>query len=187
MGGYGSGRRSDRGTVDAAIRLNINRLVRDRLLVLDAHKSGILRWIRQSDGRELASCRFSFDTTHELMTVKLHYTYNGSEEISPTIRLTTIPMHFGGRRLYFICPRCGRRTWYLYLRRLVRCRKCHNLTYQSCRDSHKFDAFYAQMAIGTKWTIEDFRRASNFYVKRGKKEREKKQRLSRRGRRKKLP
>jgi hypothetical protein len=33
------------------------------------------------------------------------------------------------------------------------CRHCYNLTYQSCRDSHKFDGLYAQLASNLGWDV----------------------------------
>src|SRR5690606_23739442 len=39
--------------------------------------------------------------------------------------------HFGGRRPWFSCPKCGRRTGIMYLWYIPRCRKCAQLVYAS--------------------------------------------------------
>ena len=185
MGGYGSGRTSNRSTVDGSISLNVNSLVRKGLLTLGARGSGTLKWSRVSDGKETASCHYAFNTTSEPMRVFVSYTYAGSMEMTCNVMLEAIRPYFGGKRLYLICPECGRRRWYLYLRRFVKCRKCHNLTYRSCNESHGSDRFYASMAKGLGCKMEDVRRAMSFYIRQGRKERERKERLSRRGRKRK--
>lgn len=185
MGGYGSGRTSDRGTVDSAIALDINSLVRKRIVGLNWRGGGSLRWVRVRDGQETASCSYEIDTISEPMSLKLSYTYNKIENISSDIRLDAIPGYFGGKRLYLICPECGRRTWQLYLRRFVKCRICHNLTYQSCNESHGSDQIYAFIAAKMGVNMTDVVRAMRFSIKQDNKERERKERLSRRGRKRK--
>ena len=159
MGGYGSGRKSDRLTVDGAIALNVNSLVRQGMLRLNARGSGPLKWTCVSDGKEVAACYYAFNTACEPMRIFVSYTFAGSIEMTSYILLDAIRPYFGGKRLYLICPECGRRTWYLYLRRFVKCRKCHNMTYQSCRESHKFDRFLAFVAEQAGVTLEDVHRA----------------------------
>ena len=39
--------------------------------------------------------------------------------------------HLGGRRLWFICPRCGRRVAVLWGASTYACRHCHKLAYPS--------------------------------------------------------
>jgi len=187
MGGYGSGRTSDRGTVDGAISLDINSLVRKRIMGLHWLGGGCLRWVRVSDGRETASCGYMLDTISEPMRLKVSYTCNDTENISTDIRIDAIPGYFGGKRLYLICPECGRRTWYLYLRRSVKCRLCHNLTYKSCKESHTSDRFYTMMAAKLGQKMEHLRRAMTLSIKQDTKDRERQERLSRRGRKRKYP
>jgi hypothetical protein len=48
--------------------------------------------------------------------------------------LTWTPCHFGGRRWWLVCPRCGRRGLRLYrLQGAPQCRRCAGLSYQSQR------------------------------------------------------
>ena len=73
----------------------------------------------------------------------------GKEEVRYPVRLVDTPCNFGGRRWWFTCPICKRRVAKLYLppgAKYFGCRHCYNLTYQSCRDSHNWDALFSAMA-----------------------------------------
>ena len=55
-----------------------------------------------------------------------------------SIRLETIPCHFGGVRRWFLCPRCGRRCWIVYMESSLdtgsntfACCLCLGLTYRN--------------------------------------------------------
>jgi hypothetical protein len=72
----------------------------------------------------------------------------GSEATSYQVRLTTTQLASGGLRWWFLCPllagdrACGCRVAKLYLpmrQRYFGCRRCHALTYTSCRESRKYD------------------------------------------------
>ena len=74
------------------------------------------------------------------------------------VSLTRTYPHFGGVRWWFTCPlildgeRCGRRAGKLYLppgAGHFGCRHCHDLTYRSCQESHKFDDLYRTLAADT--------------------------------------
>ena len=43
--------------------------------------------------------------------------------------------HYGGKRPWFLCPCCGRRVAVLYGARIYACRHCHNLAYDSQRET----------------------------------------------------
>lgn len=61
------------------------------------------------------------------------------------IRLTKTKCNLGGHRCWFVCPDCGERVGVLYTTsfRSFACRKCMNLTYESCvRTKSKFENFY---------------------------------------------
>jgi len=47
------------------------------------------------------------------------------------VALTTTDQPRGGRRRWWVCPRCGRRTGHLYLVGDVTCRRCAGLSYAS--------------------------------------------------------
>ena len=75
-------------------------------------------------------------------------------DVDQSIRLTNTQPNFGGLRRWFVCPlvvsgrACRRRIGKLYLppgQKYFGCRRCYDLTYQSCRDSHRFDSLYADL------------------------------------------
>jgi hypothetical protein len=77
------------------------------------------------------------------------------EEVEEHVRLETTPLNRGALRWWGRCPLgvdgvlCGRRAAKFYLppgSRYFGCRHCHNLTYSSCQDSHKFDRLYRLVA-----------------------------------------
>jgi hypothetical protein len=64
------------------------------------------------------------------------------------VSITTTPCHYGGGRYWFLCPAsvdgvlCENRVGMLYLppgAKVFGCRQCHDLTYESCQQSHKYD------------------------------------------------
>jgi len=148
MGGYGSGtwiRVNRKTTVEECYILDVSRLARDGLL--DVGSSGVLSWKNWRTGERLARVGFSVsadDDDERLLC--LSYCLGGSEDISTAIRLHATRPNFGGRRWWFECPLivggrvCGRRAGKLYLKgRYFGCRHCHDLTYRSWQESHRFD------------------------------------------------
>lgn len=71
------------------------------------------------------------------------------------IQLTTTRQRLGGRRIWYLCPQCGRRKGVLYLvpnsSRPLGCRVCHQLVYRSTTLSRpdrlylRSDRFYAKL------------------------------------------
>ena len=58
----------------------------------------------------------------------IRYTLNGQGVHAWIDFAWTFPF-CGGRRLWFVCPSCGRRCGVVYLAKKVACRKCHSLLY----------------------------------------------------------
>lgn len=164
MGGVGSGKRTSRSTVEESLVLDINSLVRRGFLRRGFYVESILHWTLLTDGRKVASCDFCYNTTNEEYALDLSYIYENSQTVSSRVRLGKVPGHFGGTRLYFVCPECGRRAWHLYLTDTVKCRICHKLTYISCRESHKWDRLYAKM-VPVLGNIKEVRRLMNFRIR----------------------
>jgi hypothetical protein len=50
------------------------------------------------------------------------------------LELTSTPVHLGGARVWFLCPRCDRRAAILYGSPFA-CRTCHGLAYESQRET----------------------------------------------------
>lgn len=93
--------------------------------------------------------------------IRLFYTHTSRSteektELDYKVELVTTPCNLGGVRYWFICPlvingeHSARRVGKLYLPPITKyfgCRHCYDLTYMSCRESHKFDRLFADIAI----------------------------------------
>ena len=69
--------------------------------------------------------------------------------IAQTILFDSTPCHFGGSRLWLLCPDCECRVRVLYCPTLgyrFLCRHCHNLTYRSCNRS-RLERFYPSTSL----------------------------------------
>lgn len=155
MGGYGSGRWSwhnRRATVEESLILNINKLAKDGCF----NKSitvGLLTWRYASGARKgqfISSIGYEY--TKESNKITLKYRQNDTDDIVLPIRISTTHQPQGGSRYWFTCPNnyCGRRAYKLYMApgtRYFLCRECHNLSYESCNESHKYDSLYAKIGL----------------------------------------
>lgn len=165
MGGPGSGnfdhwrRHPKKETVEECLSIDANLWMREGVLKAGTHSVGSLRWTYPGGG--------SFSVLHEVDTldpdrpfVWLWYSWvwtatQQQESAGYRVALTTTRPRFGGLRWWFVCPLvvngrpCGRRVGKLYLPpsgRYFGCRRCHDLTYTSCQQSHKFDTLDRWMA-----------------------------------------
>lgn len=134
MGGSSSGRyrERNRGTVEGALRLDIRVMRRQGFLVPGAVTSGVQRWHWAATGQESGSVSVSVnlaDPASGSLTVR--FNLNGEPKVQ-TIDLASVPMRFGGRRHYFICPRRGTRCEVLPMAcGMFASRQALRLTYQS--------------------------------------------------------
>jgi len=150
MGGYGSGRwgwYSRRTTVEECLTIDVNWLQRTGRLLKHKHTKGVFSWTDGQDNIYSVSYEIMTDldihAEHGLM--RLSYRTD-DRPIFTEIALTTTPANLGGgHRYWFLCPYCSRRVGTLHLppgARDFKCRTCHDLTYASCQDSHKYDVLY---------------------------------------------
>jgi hypothetical protein len=67
------------------------------------------------------------------MSMRHNYTGYGGQRhpICVIIKFDWTSCHFGGQRLWFLCPKCGRRVGILYSGKHYYCRICRNLAYPS--------------------------------------------------------
>ncbi len=132
MGGYNSGRYRvrNRGTVDAALRLDLRVMRWQGFLVPGATTSGVQRWTRA--GEEAGSVRVKVDLTDpNAGVVVVRFNLNGDPR-EQEIRLASRAMRYGGRRYYFLCPKHGRRCEVLpMVGGVFASRQAGRLTYQS--------------------------------------------------------
>jgi hypothetical protein len=87
-----------------------------------------LHWSR--GGRETGSIEIQY-LQHGLRLVYRHG--RGEEWISvdEVVPFLEMPLHLGGKRLWFACPSCQRKCRILYGGSLFRCRRCHGLKYET--------------------------------------------------------
>jgi hypothetical protein len=149
MGGSGSGRypTTYSYTVEDCNDLDISRMIRRGWTKPGYRTIGTLVWEMRFSGRETGSIghdsRMDLDPPH----IRVDYTWR-KKNYDYEIYLTTTTPNFGGVRFWFICPLCQSRVRKLYgppNSAYFFCRTCHNLTYRSCRDSHRFDKLYERM------------------------------------------
>ncbi len=175
MGGSRSGnhwpRWNKKAVVDDCLSLDANHWMREGILKAKDISSGTWRWTYRNGN--------SFSIKYEVNTwdmtdpfVELCYSWvlgtsKQQESADYCVRLTTSRPHFGGLRWWFVCPLivngrpCNRRVGKLYLpppARYFGCRDCHDLTYTSCQESHKFDRVYGVIAREMGCTIQDIHR-----------------------------
>ena len=143
MGGYGSGIRGYRTVVENCLTLSIYYLRRN----FYPYYIGTLHWSKVSTGERSASIGITTRFLERNVQVSYTTTAGGEkQDVEETIGLTTTSPFYGGMSYWFVCPSCHNRAGKLYIPPggiYFRCRKCYNLTYQSCRDSHKYDKAFA--------------------------------------------
>ena len=131
MGGSASGRyrTRNRGTVDAACRIDL-RFLRKQGALKEGHRAhGTLSWTRR--GRDAGSMAYIADLASEDRRLILSFNTNG-EARTVTVQIEAVPMRFGGFRYYALCPRTLRRCLVLpVVGGVVACRQAHRLTYAS--------------------------------------------------------
>lgn len=65
------------------------------------------------------------------------------------VPLVSVMTHWGARRWFFLCPGCDRRCGRLYLppsSNHFRCRRCHRITYETCRLPRLSERFIEEMS-----------------------------------------
>src|SRR4051794_33611193 len=106
MGGYNSGRSGGRATTDSGLSLGINKLKKNGLLRTG---QGSLIWSNTYTGERVADVGYEAHVDAKGGWLRLRYTsmlWDGEQRASDyCITLVTTPQPFGGRRMWFICPR----------------------------------------------------------------------------------
>ena len=111
MGGSSSGRyrTRNRGTVDAALWLDLRVMRRQGFLVPGAVVSGVQRWTRVATGKESGAVNVTVNLADpDAGFVVVRFNLNDQPKVQ-TIDLTSTAMRYGGQRYYFLCPKHGRR------------------------------------------------------------------------------
>lgn len=134
MGGFGSGRKWGKRTVDDRRSLDVRRLVRDGYL-----KSGMAftwQWFRR--GELVSSINLSVQSDRVWLTYQ-HQERGGEwQDMHYSVALDRTPCHLGGERVWWRCParNCGRRVAVLYAGEVFACRHCQKLAYPCQRETY---------------------------------------------------
>lgn len=153
MGGHGSGRKQEkRATVEECLTLSMRPLL--RLIEAGPGPAGAVTW--SSGGEKRAEISVRFEEVDGWSFLNLKYLAGSGEdkrEIGYLVDVVSVTLPSGGRKWYFLCPghsgACRRRCSKLYLgagSSVFACRDCHDLTYTSRRESHKWDSVYRRLA-----------------------------------------
>lgn len=154
MGGFGSGRHwfSKKTTVEECLTLNVEEFTSGDLL--HSRPWGEIRWTR--GGAETGSVDYQLRDIGSkegksvyILTLLSPLIRRGQRiPMTQDIPLVTTQLPSGGKRYWFSCPDCRERVGRLHLpygRSYFFCRRCYDLTYMSCQESHKFDWFFARI------------------------------------------
>jgi hypothetical protein len=137
MGGFGSGRRCGRPTVESAWKLDIDAMIRRRIIQPGRHAGGVMTIQCGSDEFWMkfdALLADPWDSWVRLRYVISDYRTDEKHEIDDTIYLATSQPRFGGQRWWFVCPTENVRVRKLYLPlggRRFRSRHVYRLAYAS--------------------------------------------------------
>jgi len=140
MGGYGSGRSTGQPTVEQAIRLDIDQMMRRGIIRVGRHVAWEMSLTLYDDDIDVkfeSRARNAWNSWLRLRYSIADYWTGEQLEIDDKMRLTTTQPHFGGLRWWFVCPRSNRRCRQLYLPlggRHFWSRRAYRLGYASQRE-----------------------------------------------------
>jgi hypothetical protein len=136
MGRSGSGRHyhcGSKSTTDDYRSLDVRRLQRGGLL--EPGLSYFQQWLRSDE----VVAKIGIRTEADRINLSYRNKSGGEEwqDMNYPVYLDYTACTYGGRRVWFICPAvgCGRRVAVLYSGKVFACRHCHNLVYESQRES----------------------------------------------------
>jgi hypothetical protein len=114
MGGFGSGRRSNRWTTDDCLRVNLSNLKQLGMLQRHCFSRRELNW--SSDGQPIARLTIITDIECREPSPCVKITGRAfGRDIDCVLYLEEQPQPYGGERWYALCPRTGRRCTALVL------------------------------------------------------------------------
>jgi hypothetical protein len=141
MGGVGSGswhRWNTKETTESQYCIDI-RWLKKRNYLKDGI-SGTLSWFRGSE----ATGSISYKIKKQQMILSYHCQTSGHdcESIEQVVYFDYTYCNYGGQRMWFLCPTCGKRVAILYcIRTHFLCRHCCNLTYASQQENYTDRSF----------------------------------------------
>lgn len=163
MGGSGStrwGGQWTRVTVESCEKIDIRHLYRKTIgkSAFETHQevAGVLGWT--SGSRVEYALRWPGDKP--VLILSYSWSQQGGECQSRVQRIViqTTVCHYGGVRYWLQCPWCRRRVGCLYqYGGSFACRKCHDLTYTSSQEAHRFDGLARRFGVGFDVLEESFK------------------------------
>jgi hypothetical protein len=130
-----SGTSKGYSTTAGRLPLRINDLRKAGKLV----EGNVWNWVWSREGQELASIMGRTEANRIILTYKTQREGGDWLDVCHAVWLARIDCNYGGQRLYFLCPGCGRRISVLYSSDSVfACRKCLRLNY-ACQRQRKAD------------------------------------------------
>lgn len=135
MGGFGSGRQSDRRCTDDLRPLDVRKINRAGLLT----PGQWFNWQWTCHGEATATIGLHVESDRVVLSYRNQnrHHYGGEwEPMTYAVRLDWTACGFGGRRVWWRCPAvgCGRRVAVLYGGRVFACRQCNRLAFRSQRE-----------------------------------------------------
>jgi hypothetical protein len=164
--------------VEDCLRLDAVFLRREGLLKPGVRHCGQWQWHMDPGPKEpIAVVGYEANTLGDPAWLRLSYTLAATgEQVDYRVLLATTRPHYGGLCWWLVCPlvasgvACGRQVGKLYLPRGAShfgCRRCHDLTYTSCQESHRDDALHRRMACELGRDPAALRRALAAITRRG--------------------
>jgi hypothetical protein len=150
MGGTGSGnwyRWNTKTTTEQAKRIDIRYMRKQGLLA--PNRAGTLSW--KVGGEPNGDINYSCLYDH--LRLSYRYREHGGEwqPIKQHIPFDRTPCHYGGERLWFLCPRCNTRIGILYCAAtLFLCRHCCQLPYASQQEGRINNIISQKHKIGER-------------------------------------
>lgn len=130
MGGVGSNRWLDyraRQTVESSLALDISQL---NLREIGNGCYSVVKWTKMAS---VHSISLFYGDGWIFFRYGLKVVNKPETTVAIKVHLVETSCHFGGVRRWFECPDCKRKVRIIYFNKAVPCcRKCLNLTYNSC-------------------------------------------------------
>lgn len=131
MGGSGSGswcRWSKQDTCEEVKRVDI-RYMRKQGLLRPGY-AGTLTWT--CGGEDTGHINYRMEVNRLILSYRFREHGGEWEPVDEAVWLDRTPCHYGGERLWFLCPHCNKRVAVLYgAHKRFLCRACYRLPYSS--------------------------------------------------------
>lgn len=131
---YGAGRPASRPRAESYRALDIRRMAKAGCI--KPHRGFSWQWSNQ-DGEKVASVDCKVSSEGNALTVAYNWKRpyeTGWQASEKRITLNVTPCHYGGQRLWFLCPFCNRRAALLHIMGAsLRCPRCARISYASQR------------------------------------------------------